>query len=73
MKRILLFLIKIYRNIGSVLLKNILGVSGFCRFSPTCSEYARLSVQKYGAVKGFVLFIKRLIKCQPFYRIGEEA
>lgn len=39
---------------------------GYCRFYPTCSEYASLSIQKHGVVKGTVLSTKRIIKCNPF-------
>ena len=37
-----------------------------CRFIPTCSEYAITAINKYGAVKGGRLAIKRLLKCRPF-------
>lgn len=39
-----------------------------CRFSPTCSQYALEAVTKYGAAKGGWLAIKRLIRCNPFYK-----
>ena len=38
-----------------------------CRFRPTCSAYAYEAIQKYGAVKGGWLAIKRLARCHPFY------
>ena len=37
-----------------------------CRFSPTCSEYARLAVLRYGAWRGSVRAQARLARCQPF-------
>ncbi|WP_375327298.1 membrane protein insertion efficiency factor YidD [Candidatus Tisiphia endosymbiont of Nemotelus uliginosus] len=37
-----------------------------CRFAPTCSEYARLSVLIHGNLKGMWLFLKRVLKCHPF-------
>lgn len=35
-----------------------------CRYTPSCSEYAILAIEKYGAVKGAVLSIKRITKCK---------
>jgi len=37
-----------------------------CRFSPTCSEYARLALQKHGLWRGSALAAWRLLRCQPF-------
>ncbi len=39
-----------------------------CRFYPTCSEYAIESLRQYGAFKGLYLSIKRILKCQPYYK-----
>lgn len=35
-----------------------------CRFSPSCSEYMILAVEKYGAIKGFIKGIKRILRCR---------
>jgi hypothetical protein len=37
-----------------------------CRFSPSCSEYAKEALTKYGVVKGGLKALKRLFECQPF-------
>lgn len=37
-----------------------------CRFYPTCSEYTKQAIQKYGVLKGTLLGIKRILKCHPF-------
>lgn len=62
MKRILLWLIDFYRK----------GISPLtppsCRFIPTCSQYAMQAIEKYGAVKGSWLALRRLLKCHPFHR-----
>lgn len=62
MKRILLWLIDFYRK----------GISPLtppsCRFIPTCSQYAMQAIEKYGAVKGGWLALRRLLKCHPFHR-----
>lgn len=39
-----------------------------CRFSPTCSQYALEAIGRYGALKGGFLAIKRLLRCNPFYK-----
>ena len=39
-----------------------------CRFIPTCSQYALEAIEKYGAAKGGWLALKRLLRCNPFYR-----
>ena len=38
-----------------------------CRFTPTCSQYALEAVEKYGALKGGWLALKRICRCHPFY------
>ena len=65
-KKILLFLIKIYQKIISP----IFGKR--CRFYPTCSEYSRQASTKYGAIKGTYLSIKRILKCHPFHKGGYD-
>lgn len=41
-----------------------------CRFSPTCSEYARLAVLRRGLVRGGARSIGRVLRCQPLFRGG---
>lgn len=41
---------------------------GFCRFYPTCSEYTITALQKHGTIKGVMLSVKRIIKCNPFVK-----
>lgn len=37
-----------------------------CRYSPSCSQYAIEALDKYGAIKGGWLALKRLLRCQPW-------
>ncbi len=37
-----------------------------CRFHPTCSEYMRQAVEKYGVARGIWMGLKRLVRCHPF-------
>lgn len=43
-----------------------------CRFEPSCSEYAREAVEKYGALRGTWLGFKRILRCQPFCKGGHD-
>ena len=43
---------------------------GFCRFSPTCSEYAIQAISKYGFLKGGLKALWRVLRCNPFNRGG---
>ena len=62
MKHILLWLIRFYR-------KNISPARpSCCRFIPSCSAYALEAVERYGAVKGGFLALKRILRCQPFHK-----
>jgi len=45
---------------------------GSCRFKPTCSEYTKLAILKYGVFKGIFLGIKRLSKCHPWGDSGYD-
>ena len=40
--------------------------SACCRFTPTCSQYAYEAIHKYGAFKGIMLALWRLLRCNPF-------
>lgn len=37
-----------------------------CRFQPTCSAYALEALQNHGGLKGGLLTVRRLLRCQPW-------
>jgi putative membrane protein insertion efficiency factor len=43
-----------------------------CRFSPSCSSYAIIAIQRFGILEGGWLILKRLIKCHPFHPGGYD-
>ena len=43
-----------------------------CIFYPTCSEYTKQAVDKYGIIKGNILGLKRILKCNPFSHGGVD-
>ena len=59
MKYILIFLIKTYQMYISP------RFPACCRFVPTCSAYALEAIEKYGALKGGLLAVKRILRCHP--------
>lgn len=62
MKKLLLSMIRFYRRCISPY------KPACCRFTPTCSAYAMEAIEKYGAIKGGYLALKRLLRCNPFYK-----
>ena len=65
MKRVLLALIRFYQKYISPMKRG-----GTCKYIPTCSEYARQAIEKHGALKGTVLAVWRLLRCNPFSQGG---
>ena len=43
-----------------------------CRFTPTCSEYARQALIKHGPVKGLWLAVRRILRCHPWGGSGYD-
>ncbi|MFA5927834.1 MAG: membrane protein insertion efficiency factor YidD [Candidatus Margulisiibacteriota bacterium] len=60
MKDLLLKLISLYQKYISILLPRS------CRFEPSCSEYTRQAVAKYGALSGLHKGLLRLSRCHPW-------
>ena len=66
MKYLVLDLLAVYKAMVSPFLPPA------CRFEPTCSEYTKQAVEKYGAVKGTWMGVKRILRCQPFCKGGHD-
>jgi len=63
MKKVIIFLIKVYQKIpGPWHLQ--------CRHIPTCYNYAITAIDRFGIIKGSYLSIKRIIHCNPLYEGG---
>lgn len=43
-----------------------------CKFTPTCSQYGLMSLQKYGTLRGCILIIWRLLRCSPLTNGGDD-
>ena len=66
MKRFLIKMIRFYQTSVSPL------CPPRCRFIPTCSQYALEALEKYGAVKGSWLALRRILRCHPFHKGGYD-
>lgn len=66
MKQIVIFLVRAYR----LLLSPYFPPS--CRYQPTCSQYAEEALDKYGALKGGMIALKRISRCHPWGGSGYD-
>lgn len=73
-KKAVIFLITIYQKTLSPdhgLLK-FFYPAGVCRYHPTCSEYAKQAVERFGVMKGLKLGAKRVARCHPWHHGGVD-
>ncbi|MFI3236407.1 MAG: membrane protein insertion efficiency factor YidD [Lachnospiraceae bacterium] len=66
MKKLFIFIIKIYRKYISPM------KSTKCPYIPTCSQYGLEAIEKYGAIKGGILTLWRILRCNPFSKGGYD-
>ena len=66
MKKLVIFLLRFYRNYLSTLKLQC------CRFYPSCSEYAIESIERYGVFSGAMKGLKRILRCNPFSKGGYD-
>ena len=57
---------RIYKRCVSPMFGNV------CRFEPSCSDYALQAVEKHGFIRGGWLAMKRIIRCNPYCRGGDD-
>ncbi|MBM6949150.1 membrane protein insertion efficiency factor YidD [Mordavella massiliensis] len=67
MKKILIGMVKIYQKYLSPLKGH-----STCIYFPTCSQYAVEAIEKYGALKGGLLAVWRILRCNPFAKGGYD-
>lgn len=59
-RRLLIAFVRVYQGVVSPWL------GAQCRYTPTCSAYAVQALARYGAVRGTVLAVWRILRCNPF-------
>lgn len=69
MKRVSNFLIDFYKKHISLFIESK-GIH--CKYEPTCSEYTRQAINKYGFFKGTFIGLKRILRCNPFSKGGYD-
>lgn len=67
MKKVLIFFIKLYRKYLSPLKRH-----STCIYTPTCSQYAIEALERHGVIKGSLLTIWRILRCNPFAKGGYD-
>lgn len=65
-KHLFINMIKIYQRFISPFFPSS------CKFSPSCSKYGIEAINKHGAIKGLVLTVKRILKCNPWSKGGYD-
>ncbi|MCD5417151.1 membrane protein insertion efficiency factor YidD [Candidatus Bipolaricaulota bacterium] len=63
-RRFAILLITLYQRVISP------AFPGSCRFHPSCSQYAKEAIIKYGLLRGVIISTRRILRCHPFNRGG---
>lgn len=66
MGKIIIYLIRFYQRFVSPLFPPT------CRFTPTCSEYTVQAIERFGALKGMILGLRRVLRCNPLSEGGYD-
>ncbi len=64
-KKILIWLINLYQRIPGPW-------HGYCKHIPTCSEYMKQAIMEHNTLKGLLLGIKRILRCNPWGTYGYD-
>lgn len=70
MKKIILKIIEFYQNNISNYISQKFDIH--CKFEPTCSEYMKQAIEKYGLIKGMWKGFYRILRCNPFSKGGYD-
>ncbi len=65
-RALFLFAIRLYQRLLSPLLGPV------CRFTPSCSQYMAICIERHGAGRGVLLGVRRLSRCHPFHPGGVD-
>lgn len=69
MRKLCIYMIKIYKKLISPIFQSE-GIH--CKYHPTCSEYTKQAIEKYGCIKGICKGFMRIIRCNPFSKGGYD-
>ena len=66
-KKLLIFLIRTYQLTVSPRFSH-----GACRYTPTCSQYMLEAIEIHGPLKGLLLGVLRIMRCNPLFKGGYD-
>lgn len=69
MKRVFIGLINFYKRLFSPIMHYF---GSNCKFYPSCSEYTKQAIDKYGVIKGGGIGFLRILRCNPFSKGGYD-
>ena len=67
-KRVAIAMVRMYQ----LAISPIIGGRAACRFTPTCSEYTRQAIEKYGAIRGTIMGVRKICRCRPAGGFGYD-
>lgn len=72
LKRLIVKMIELYQRTLSPDYGWFRRPGGYCKFTPTCSEYCKQTIEKHGVSKGIVLGTYRVLRCNPWSKGGHD-
>lgn len=70
LKQIFILPVRLYQLTLSPILSTYMGMK--CRYEPSCSHYMIGAIEEWGVIKGTILGIKRIGRCQPWGGFGPD-
>ena len=68
LRRAAIFMIRVYQ----VAISPVFGGRAACRFTPTCSEYNKTAIARYGVLRGVLMGMRRIARCRPGGAMGYD-